>query len=140
MFRVSHKRNKLAVVILLVICICLAVIPAQESRASSVKELDPPFETVMTNVGNYIMSVDTNPGYGSIWNTIGMVRSGKTLSRKYKDTFYKNTVDYLQDNNWQITRAKSRIRSVFPVSGGQRTSPRCPKPIGAIRSTSLISG
>ena len=85
MFRVSHKRNKLAVVILLVICICLAGIPAQESRASSVKDLDPPFETVMTNVGNYILSVDTKPDYSSTWNVIGLVRSGRIIKNGILD-------------------------------------------------------
>ncbi len=106
MFSMSHKRNRSVVVILLIICLCLTGIPGQQSRAASVKELDPPFETAMTNVGNYILSVDTNPDYSSIWNIIGLVRSGRIISQEYKDTFYENTVRYLQDNNWQITRAK----------------------------------
>ena len=93
-------------VLLLIICLCFAGLPAPESRASSTKELDPPFETVMTNVGNYILSVDTDPDYSSIWNVIGLVRSGRAVSQEYLDTFYENTVKYLQDNNWQITRAK----------------------------------
>ena len=106
MFRVSHKRTKLVLVTLLVICICLAGIPTQGSRASSVKDLDPPFETVMTNVGNYIFSVDTKPDYSSTWNVIGLIRSGRVITQEYKDTYYENTVRYLQDNDWQITRAK----------------------------------
>lgn len=91
---------------LLVICLCLSAIPVQELRASSAKTLEPPLETVTTNVGNYILSVDTNPDYSSIWNVIGLVRSGRAVPQEYLDTYYENTVRYLQENNWQITRSK----------------------------------
>ena len=101
-----YKLNKSLAVSLISICLCFSVIPALELKASSAKELDPPFDMAMDNVGNYILSVDINPDYSSTWNVIGLVRSGRILPQEFLDTFYENTVRYLQEKNWQITRSK----------------------------------
>lgn len=104
--KVIYKLNKFLAVSLISICLCFSVIPALELKASSAKELDPPFDMAMANVGNYILSVDTNPDYSSIWNVIGLVRSGRVIPQEYLDTYYENTIRYLQEKNWQITRSK----------------------------------
>ncbi|MBQ6393306.1 MAG: Ig-like domain-containing protein, partial [Eubacterium sp.] len=74
--------------------------------AASAKALDPSVDTVITNVGNYILSVDTNPDYSSTWNVLGLLRSGRILPQEYQDTYYQNTVNYLKEKDWQITRTK----------------------------------
>ena len=90
----------------MILCLALTKVPAGQVCAATAKTLNPSVDTVLTNVGNYILSLDTNPDYSSIWNVIGLVRSGRSVPQSYIDTFYNNTVNYLRDNNWQLSRTK----------------------------------
>ena len=98
--------NKKTITIIMAILFCLQAVFVCPVRADSANTLNPSVETVLKNVGNYILSVDTNPDYSSTWNVLGMVRSGMDLPSSYVDTYYNNTVNYLINNNWQLTRTK----------------------------------
>ena len=84
-------------------------VQAQEKQeAETVKtanSLNPDFDTALNKVYSYILSVDTNPDYGSAWKVIGLTRSGLGVSSSYTDTFYKNVYTYLEQNNWVITKS-----------------------------------
>lgn len=77
------------------------------TAASTAETLSPDIDTVMNSVRAYMLKKDTNPDYvNSTWNVIGLSRSGLTVPQDYYDTYYKNTVAYLEENNWAITKAK----------------------------------
>lgn len=76
--------------------------PLVVSAAQSNQQVD----TVITDVRTYMLSHDTNPDYSSIWNVIDMMRCGSLPPDDYQDKFYKNTIQYLKANNWEITKNK----------------------------------
>ncbi len=87
----------------------VAVNEAEESNSSkesSADELNPDIDTVLAGVYNYILSNDTNPNESSMWNIIGLTRSGLDVPQTYIDTFYKNMISYCNKKNWKLTNAK----------------------------------
>ncbi|MBQ6393320.1 MAG: Ig-like domain-containing protein [Eubacterium sp.] len=90
------------------LAVCLFMLPEISvcTQATEVKELTPSVDTVLETVGNYILSVDTNPDYSSTWNVVGLLRSGRTVPTGYIETYYNNTVNYLENNDWKLSRTK----------------------------------
>lgn len=70
------------------------------------KSLNPSIDTVLSSVRAYMLSIDTNPDFNSIWNAIGLTRSGLSVPASYVDTFYKNLYANLVQKNWVLTRTK----------------------------------
>lgn len=68
--------------------------------------LRPDIDTVLSKVRSYILSKDTKPDYSSIWNVIGLKRSGLYVPESYINLFYSNVIAYCESKDWQITRAK----------------------------------
>lgn len=68
--------------------------------------LSPDIDTVLSNVRSYILNKDTKPDYSSIWNVIGLKRSGLYVPESYINLFYSNVIAYCESKDWQITRAK----------------------------------
>lgn len=68
--------------------------------------LSPDIDTVLSNVRSYILSKDTKPDYSSIWNVIGLKRSGLYVPESYINLFYSNVIAYCESKDWQITRTK----------------------------------
>ena len=68
--------------------------------------LSPEIDTVLSKVRSYILSKDTKPDYSSIWNVIGLKRSGLYVPESYINLFYSNVIAYCESKDWQITRAK----------------------------------
>ena len=68
--------------------------------------LSPDIDTVLSKVRSYILSKDTKPDYSSIWNVIGLKRSGLYVPESYINLFYSNVIAYCESKDWQITRAK----------------------------------
>ncbi len=68
--------------------------------------LSPDIDTVLSKVRSYILSKDTKPDYSSIWNVIGLKRSGLYVPESYTNLFYSNVIAYCESKDWQITRAK----------------------------------
>lgn len=78
----------------------------QEDLNVTAKSLDPSIDTVLSTVRAYMLSIDTNPDFNSIWNAIGLTRSGLSVPTSYVDTFYKNLYADLVQKNWVLTRTK----------------------------------
>lgn len=72
------------------------------SAESTTDEVD----AVLKSVRDYIKKNDTNPDYNSIWNVVGLKRSGLDVPQNYYDTFYTNIVKYMKDNSWNLTTNK----------------------------------
>ena len=68
--------------------------------------LSPDIDTVLSKVRSYILSKDTKPDYSSIWNVLGLKRSGLYVPESYINLFYSNVIAYCESKDWQITRAK----------------------------------
>ena len=68
--------------------------------------LSPDIDTVLSKVRSYILSKDTKPDYSSIWNVIGLKRSGLYVPESYINLFYSNVIAYCESKDWQIARAK----------------------------------
>lgn len=68
--------------------------------------LSPDVDTVLSKVRSYILSKDTKPDYSSIWNVIGLKRSGLYVPESYTNLFYSNVIAYCESKDWQLTRAK----------------------------------
>ena len=77
-----------------------------EEEMPDAEVLSPDVDTVISKVREYILSKDTKPDYSSIWNVIGLKRSGLYVPQSYIDLFYSNVIAYCESKNWQITRAK----------------------------------
>ena len=92
--------------VLLAVCLFMLPVISVCAQASEAKELSPSVDIVLETVGNYILSVDTNPDYSSTWNVVGLVRSGRTVPAGYVEAYYDNTVNYLANNDWQLSRTK----------------------------------
>lgn len=56
--------------------------------------LSPDIDTVLSNVRSYILSKDTKPDYSSIWNVIGLKRSGLYVPESYINLFYRNVMGH----------------------------------------------
>lgn len=78
----------------------------QENLNVTAKSLNPSIDTVLSSVRAYMLSIDTNPDFNSIWNAIGLTRSGLSVPASYVDTFYKNLYANLVQKNWVLTRTK----------------------------------
>lgn len=78
----------------------------QVQAAETAVTLDPSVDTVLNAVRSYMLRIDTNPDYSSIWNVIGLTRSGLYVPSSYVDTFYKNVYAYLVEKKWILTRTK----------------------------------
>lgn len=103
--KIIQRIYKIAIFILLSLCLALMDVTTSLA-ASSVKDLDPSADKIISKVRSYILSVDQNPGYSSIWNLIGMSRSDQDIPEDYKKTFYNNMVSYLEENNWDLNTRK----------------------------------
>ena len=55
---------------------------------------------------NYLLTKDANPDFSSIWNVIGLQRSGLYVPWSYTATFYQNVYAYCEQKNWKLTRTK----------------------------------
>lgn len=77
-----------------------------EENIPTSDSLSPDVDTVISSIRSYMLSNDTNPDYSSIWNVIGMTRSGLEVPASYIDTFYNNVYSYLTEKNWNITKTK----------------------------------
>ncbi len=117
-----RKQNKKALIrwmISLLICIMLpfaifTVCTNNNNNKMSVsaaeipaRALDPSVDKVIRSVRNYMLSVDKNPDYSSIWNVIGMSRSSPNAPEEYRKLFYDNTIQYMINNNWDLDTARS---------------------------------
>lgn len=81
-------------------------VSVEVKSGKTAESLNPSVDTVLANVRSYMLSVDTNPDYNSIWNVIGMMRSGLGVPASYTETFYKNVYSYLEEKNWVLTKTK----------------------------------
>lgn len=95
--------------VLLVGALLFGSVPAGVRAADATtgaEDLSPDVDTVIDKVSAYILAKDTNPDYSSIWNVIGLKRSGVSVPQSYIDTFYSNVIAYCEEADWQITKAK----------------------------------
>ena len=74
--------------------------------AAEADVLSPDVDTVLSKVRSYILSKDTKPDYSSIWNVIGLKRSGLYVPESYTNLFYSNVIAYCESKDWVLTRAK----------------------------------
>ena len=74
--------------------------------ATEAEVLSPDVDTVLSKVRSYILSKDTKPDYSSIWNVIGLKRSGLYVPESYTNLFYSNVIAYCESKDWVLTRAK----------------------------------
>ena len=74
--------------------------------ATEADVLSPDVDTVLSKVRSYILSKDTKPDYSSIWNVIGLKRSGLYVPESYTNLFYSNVIAYCESKDWVLTRAK----------------------------------
>lgn len=81
-------------------------VSAEVKSGKTAESLNPSVDTVLATVRSYMLSIDTNPDYNSIWNVIGMTRSGLEVPASYTETFYKNVYAYLEEKNWVLTQTK----------------------------------
>lgn len=81
-------------------------VSAEIKSGKTAESLNPSVDTVLATVRSYMLSIDTNPDYNSIWNVIGMTRSGLGVPASYTETFYKNVYAYLEEKNWVLTQTK----------------------------------
>ena len=81
-------------------------VSAEIKSGKTAESLNPSVDTVLANVRSYMLGVDTDPDYNSIWNVIGMTRSGLGVPSSYTETFYKNVYAYLEEKNWVLTKTK----------------------------------
>lgn len=81
-------------------------VSAEIKSVKTAESLNPTVDTVLVNVRSYMLGVDTDPDFNSIWNVIGMTRSGMEVPSSYIDTFYKNVYAYLEEKNWVLTTKK----------------------------------
>lgn len=77
-----------------------------KEEVAEAEVLSPDIDTVLSKVRSYILSKDTKPDYSSIWNVIGLKRSGLYVPESYTNLFYSNVIAYCESKDWQITRAK----------------------------------
>ena len=61
---------------------------------------------MLSSVRNYLLTKDANPDFSSIWNVIGLQRSGLYVPWSYTATFYQNVYAYCEQKNWKLTRTK----------------------------------
>lgn len=102
-----HGFFKKTITYVTVLCLFIAMAGGGIASSADAKTLgSSDVDIVLTNVGSYIMAEDAAPGYDSIEGMIGLVRSGKAVSEKYKDTFYKNTVKYLDNQSWTLSETR----------------------------------
>ena len=106
-----NQRNAIystfAVIFTCIFMLTVSILPAGRIEAATEpKDLDPSVETVIQSVGNRIQSTIPSPDFNSVWEVIDLYRSGLTVPTSYGDTFYKNTMTYLQDKNWTLTSTK----------------------------------
>lgn len=79
----------------------------QVSADVTAETLSPSLDLVLETVKQYILSRDTNPDYeNSTWNVIGLSRSGLDVPQEYFDTYYKNTIAHLEENNWVLSKSR----------------------------------
>lgn len=85
----------------------------KESESEKETETNPGGEnlpaersTVLSSVRNYLLTKDANPDFSSIWNVIGLQRSGLYVPWSYTATFYQNVYAYCEQKNWKLTRTK----------------------------------
>ena len=83
------------------------VLPASRAEAAAPpKDLAPSVETVIQSVGNRMMRTIPSPDFNSIWEVMDLYRSGLSVPSSYGETFYKNTVTYLEQKKWSLTSTK----------------------------------
>ena len=75
-------------------------------QAAEAEVLSPDVDTVLSKVRSYILSKDTKPDYSSIWNVVGLKRSGLYVPESYTNLFYSNVIAYCESKDWELTRAK----------------------------------
>lgn len=63
-------------------------------------------QNVLTSVRAYLLQKNSNPDFSSIWNVIGLQRSGMEVPEAYRKTFYQNVYTYCEQKNWILTRTK----------------------------------
>lgn len=79
----------------------------EETQSVTADPLSPDIDTVLKSVREYILNKDLNPDYvSSTWNVIGLTRSGMEVPEEYINAYYRNTVKYLEENNWSLTKTK----------------------------------
>lgn len=78
----------------------------ETEKQPQTSELPADRGTVLSTVRNYLLQKNSNPDFSSIWNVIGLKRSGMDVPKSYTDTFYKNVYAYCEQKNWKITRTK----------------------------------
>lgn len=78
----------------------------QQGSGKTADTISPSVDKAIQKIAKYILKNDTNPDSGSTWFVISMVRSGVEVPQTYKDTYYKNVVKYLVENDWEITKSK----------------------------------
>ena len=85
----------------------------KESESEKETETNPGGENlpaersmVLSSVRNYLLTKDANPDFSSIWNVIGLQRSGLYVPWSYTATFYQNVYAYCEQKNWKLTRTK----------------------------------
>ena len=79
---------------------------AAQNQTAASEPLSPDMDTVLVSVRDYILKTDTNPDFDSVWNVIGLVRSGVSVPESYLNTFYKNTLHELEEKNWVLSKIK----------------------------------
>ena len=78
----------------------------EKDNAQKADTLSPSVDKAIKKIAEFILKNDTNPDSGSTWFVISMVRSGVEVPTSYKNTYYKNVVKYLVENDWEITKSK----------------------------------
>lgn len=86
------------------------------ARASQAQTLNPGVNDVIKKVRSYMLSVDTNPDYSSIWNVLGMSRCNSPAPATYIDTFYNNVIRYMDEKDWVLTNTKYTEYSKLIIS------------------------
>ena len=81
----------------------------KESESEKETETNPGGEnlpaersTVLSSVRNYLLTKDANPDFSSIWNVIGLQRSGLYVPWSYTATFYQNVYAYCEQKTGNL--------------------------------------
>lgn len=102
--RILGRWSRQITAFIMVLLLGVSVLAPCEARGAEV--LNPSVDEVLGSVSTYLLRTDTNPDFDSVWNVIGLVRSGVKVPESYLDTFYQNSVAYAKEKNWVLHRVK----------------------------------
>ncbi len=75
-------------------------------QALYLKEPVMPVADVLADTKAHMLSLDSDPGFGSQWFALGLARGGMDLGEPYFHTFYENMAIHIKEQGGVLHRAK----------------------------------